>query len=223
MTMKVFPSLHAARIGHLQDELDNIARVGADAVHIDAMDGNVVPNIAFGPTMVAELRTLTSLPFDLHLMVTRSEYFVDKYREAGVDAITVHIETTPHPIRLLKHIVSLGCKAGIALNPATPVSGIVHVLDYVQQVTVMSVDPGYSHQTFLPLALGKVRALRELAGSELEIAVDGGVRSGQISRQLATAGASILIAGGGLFEDETIDDAMREMRHADLPLRTKLR
>lgn len=214
MTMRVFPSLEAARPGHLQDELNRAADAGVDAIHIDAMDGNVVPNIAFGPTLVASLRQLTDLPFDLHLMVADPHAYVDRYREAGVASITVHIETTAHPIRLLRHITALGCRAGIAVNPATPVSAIEHVIPFVDQVTVMSVDPGFSFQPFLELAVDKVRAVREMAGRELDIAVDGGVAPGRIANRLAAAGATILIAGSGTFGSDDLDDAVRHLREA---------
>lgn len=212
--MKVFPSLEAARPGHLQEELNRAAAAGVDAIHIDAMDGRVVPNIAFGPTMVASLRQLTDLPFDLHLMVADAHLYVDRYWDAGVSSITVHIETTPHPIRLLRHLTDLGCRAGVAVNPATPVSSIEHVLPFVEQVTIMSVDPGFSFQPFLELAVEKVRAVRTMAGRELDIAVDGGVAPGRIANRLAAAGATILIAGSGAFGSDDLDEAVRLLREA---------
>jgi ribulose-phosphate 3-epimerase len=215
MPIKVFPSLHAARIGHLQEELGRAAAAGADAIHIDAMDGNVVPNIAFGPTDVAELRELSSLPFDLHLMVADVDHYVPRYIAAGANTLTVHIETAAHPIRILKYIAELGAKAGIAVNPATPISAIEHVLPYVDQVTIMSVDPGYSYQPFLDLAIDKVRALRKLDGPDIPIAVDGGVVPGPIAERLARAGATIFISGSGTFGSSDLQEAISSLKSAD--------
>ena len=218
MTIRIFPSLHAARIGHIQEELDRAKAAGVDGIHVDAMDGNVVPNIAFGPTMVAELRELTDLPFDLHLMVADAHHYTERYLAAGAETISFHIETTAHPIRLLKRIADLGGRPGVAINPATPVTALEHVLPYVRQVTVMSVDPGYSFQPFLPHTVDKVRALRRLAGPEVDIAVDGGVTAGAIATSLAAAGADIFIAGSGTFGSPDLDGAVRALQNSDLSI-----
>lgn len=212
--IKVYPSLLAARAGALDAELRRIAAAGADAVHIDAMDGNLVPNIAFGPTMVQQLRPTTELSFDVHLMLTRPQDYVERYAEAGADAMTIHVETTSHPIRLLRHISSVVGRAGIAINPATPVADARHLLPFVDQAIIMSVDPGYSFQPFLELAVDKVRELRQMAGPELDILVDGGVTAGAIADRLADAGANVFVAGSGTFGQPDLKGAIAELKAA---------
>jgi ribulose-phosphate 3-epimerase len=215
--VRVFPSLLAADAGSLGKELERIRAAGADGVHIDAMDGNFVPNIAFGPTMVEQLRSITNLYFDVHLMLLHPESYVDRYADAGAHAITVHVEVVPHPIRLLRHVDSLVGHAGIAINPATPVDTVRHLLPYVRQVIIMSVDPGFSFQPFLDLAVEKVREVRNLAGSEMDIVVDGGIAVGRIAERLVDAGATVLVAGNATFGAPDLATAIAELRAARTP------
>ena len=206
--MKVFPSLLAADIGNLRAEIARAEAAGADGLHIDAMDGNVVPDISYGPSAVTQLRKMTDLHFDVHMMVADVSAYLEAYADAGANALTVHFETTSHPIRVLRRIESLVGRAGIAINPETPVSLIRHVAPFVQQVTVMSVDPGYSFQSFMGFAVDKVRELRRMAGRDLEIIVDGGVAPGGIAMRLAKAGASTFVAGGSTFGSSNMNKAL---------------
>lgn len=196
----ISPSLLAADFGDLRREAENATRAGADMLHIDVMDGQFVPNISFGPQMLRMIaKSGIDIPLDVHLMIAQPERYLHEYAEAAY--ITVHAEACPHLHRVLQQIRELGCKAGVALNPHTPVTVLDYLLPELDLVLIMSVNPGFGGQKFLPLALDKVRRLREISAvvrPELLIEVDGGVTA-ENAPALIEAGADVLVAGTAVF------------------------
>ncbi len=199
--IRVAPSILSADFARLGEEVRAVSAAGADYIHIDVMDGHFVPNITIGPTVVAALRPHSELPFDVHLMISPSDPYVPAFAEAGADIITVHPEAGAHLHRTIQLIKSLGKKAGVALNPATPVEAVMQVLDDVDLVLVMSVNPGYGGQSFIPGALDKIAALRraiDTGGRTIDLEVDGGVNF-ETAPQVSAAGADVLVAGAATF------------------------
>lgn len=197
----IAPSLLAADFGRLREEVAAIEAAGADWLHLDVMDGHFVPNISFGPVVLAALRRHTELPFDVHLMIAPVDPYIAAFAEAGADHISIHPEAGPHLHRSLQLIRSLGKKAGIVLNPATPHESIAWALDLTDIVLVMSVNPGFGGQQFLPSQLPKIAALRAMidaAGRPIALAVDGGITPAT-ARGVLQAGADTLIAGTAVF------------------------
>lgn len=197
----IAPSLLSADFGRLADEVRAIERAGADFAHLDVMDGRFVPNITFGPAVVAAMKRATALPLDVHLMIAEPERHIEAFAEAGADRICVHAEACPHLHRTLQQIARAGAMPAVALNPATPLCAIEEVLGEVGMVLVMSVNPGFGGQAFIEGALDKIRRLRALAkarGHAFDIEVDGGV-SDRNAAQLAAAGANVLVAGSYVF------------------------
>jgi len=210
----IAPSLLASDFARLGDEVAAIDRDGADWIHLDVMDGHFVPNMSFGPPVIAALRGVTAKPFDCHLMIAPADPYLAAFAEAGADTITVHPEAGPHLHRTLQTIRGLGCKAGVALNPATPVGAIAHVLDLLDLVLVMSVNPGFGGQAFIPEALPKIRAVRALvAGRDILVEVDGGVTPDNAGA-LAAAGADVLVAGSSVFRGGDYAAAIAALRIA---------
>ena len=200
--LKIAPSILSADFARLGDEVKAISEAGADWIHVDVMDGHFVPNLTIGPMVVKALRPWSSLPFDVHLMVTPADPLVEAFAEAGADILSVHPESGPHLHRTLMRIRALGKKAGVVLNPATPLSCLDHVLDLTDLVLVMSVNPGFGGQSFIESALPKVEAIAgriAKAGLSIDLEVDGGVVEGNAQR-LRSAGANVLVAGTASFK-----------------------
>ena len=199
--IRIAPSILSADFARLGDELKAMTAAGADYLHIDVMDGHFVPNITIGPAVVKALRPHSSLPFDVHLMISPVDPYIPAFAEAGSDIITVHPEAGPHLHRTIQLIKSLGKKAGVSLNPATPVEAVDQVLGDIDLVLVMSVNPGFGGQAFITSQLDKIRALRkriEACGRAIELEVDGGINA-DTARQAVAAGADVLVAGTASF------------------------
>jgi ribulose-phosphate 3-epimerase len=199
--LTIAPSLLAADFARLRDEVHAIQAAGADWLHLDVMDGHFVPNLSFGPLVLKALRPHTNLPFDVHLMIAPVDPYVAAFAEAGADHISFHPEAGPHPHRTLQLIRSLGKRAGIVLNPGTPVEAVAWLRELVDIVLVMTVNPGFGGQAFLPSQLAKIATLRRMvdaADHQIALAVDGGITP-DTARQVAQAGADTLIAGTSVF------------------------
>jgi ribulose-phosphate 3-epimerase len=210
----IAPSLLAADFGRLREEVSAIEAAGADWLHLDIMDGHFVPNISFGPPILAALRKHTKLPFDVHLMIAPVDLYLDAFIDAGADHISLHPEAGPHLHRSLQHIRGAGKKAGVVLNPATPPDSIAWVLDMIDIILVMSVNPGFGGQGFLPSQLPKIRQLRAMidaADHPIALAVDGGITPATAPSVLA-AGADTLIAGTAVFRAADYAQAITALR-----------
>ena len=216
MTVRIAPSILAADFARLADAAALVERAGADLLHVDVMDGHFVPNITVGPPVVSALKRVTTLPLDVHLMISDPDRYLDAFASAGSSMLTVHVEVLPHLHRTLSRIRELGMRAGVALNPSTPVASIREGTSLVDHVLVMSVNPGFGGQSFIPRSIGKVaevRALLEAAGSDAAIEVDGGVDLSN-AKALVEAGTSILVAGAFLYGASDPPDALARLRQA---------
>ncbi|WP_066683789.1 ribulose-phosphate 3-epimerase [Christensenella intestinihominis] len=211
---KVAPSLLSADFCNMEQGVRLMERAGADYLHCDVMDGVFVPNISFGFQMISRLKDISELPLDVHLMIVQPERYVERFAEAGADFITVHAEATDHLQRVLKQIAQCGKKPGVVLNPATPLEMVKYVLDDVDLILLMSVNPGYGGQSFIPAVMQKVadlRAMIDAAGKEIDIEVDGGVDMKNCA-QLREAGATVLVAGSAVFGADDPALAVRTLR-----------
>ncbi len=210
----IAPSILAADFARLGDEVRAIDAAGADWIHIDVMDGHFVPNISFGTPIMQSIRGVTKKPFDVHLMIAPVDPYLESFARAGADVITVHAEAGPHLDRSLQAIRAMGKKAGVSLNPATPASVLGHVLDRLDLILVMSVNPGFGGQAFIPAMLDKISELREMTrGRNIDIEVDGGIgveNAGEIVR----AGANALVAGSSIFKTQDYAAAIKSIRMA---------
>jgi ribulose-phosphate 3-epimerase len=217
MSIRLAPSILTADFGRLADEVRAAEDGGADYIHLDVMDGHFVPPITFGPLAVEAVRAVTQLPFDIHLMVADPESQIEAFAAAGGDIINFHIEAAQHADRLLRRIHALDKRAGICLNPATPLAAIEEVLDVADQVMVMMINPGWGGQTLIPSMFDKVRRLRELLDERAltpDIELDGGVKAGNVA-QCVAAGANVLVCGSSVYNaDASPQENLRQLRAA---------
>ena len=212
--IKIAPSILSADFAALGEAISRVEAAGADWLHVDVMDGHFVPNLTIGPPVVEAIRKRTRLPLDVHLMIEAPERFLPIFRSAGADLLTVHAEACPHLDRTLHQIRELGAKAGVALNPSTPPAVLECVLDTLDLVLVMSVNPGFGGQAFIPTSYLKVRQVRTLLGKRpAEVSVDGGVKL-EHAAPLVTCGASVLVAGSLIFGGADPGAAVKQLRDA---------
>jgi ribulose-phosphate 3-epimerase len=211
---KIAPSILSADFSRLADEVKAVEKAGADVIHVDVMDGHFVPNITIGPLVVQGLKKLTSLPLDVHLMIEHPERYLEDFVQAGGDWITIHAEVCPHLKRVIKKVRQLNVRPGIVLKPATPLKTLFPVLDDIDLVLIMSVNPGFGGQSFIPSTLKKIERLRKIVdqnGYSMEIEVDGGVKIENI-REVSAAGGDIFVVGTGIFKTENYEETIRKLR-----------
>lgn len=214
--IKIAPSILAADFSKLAEEVQEVERAGAELIHIDVMDGHFVPNITMGPIVVEALRPVTSLPLDVHLMIENPDQYIEIFAKAGADYITVHVEACPHLHRTIQLIRSFGVKPGVVLNPHTPVESIQHVLDEIDMVLFMTVNPGFGGQKFIHSVIPKVKQLSDIIkekGLTIEIEIDGGINAETIV-PCAQAGASIFVAGSAIYSQSDRSKALQEIKEA---------
>ena len=214
MDYYIAPSLLSADFGRLAEEIAAVEKAGADLLHLDIMDGRFVPNITIGPSVVAAVKKYAKLPLDVHLMIVEPEKYLEAFADAGADVITVHAEATPHLQRAVARVRELGKKAGVSLNPSTSLSAVEWVLTDVDLVLLMTVNPGFGGQAYLPAMNGKIELLRSQltrAGLSVDIEVDGGIKADNVS-VVVRAGANVIVSGSGIFGTKEYGKTISEMR-----------
>ncbi len=213
-SMMIAPSILSADFARLGEEIASVEKAGAEVIHVDVMDGHFVPNITIGPLVVKAVRRITDLPLDVHLMISDPDQYLEDFAKAGADWITVHVEASTHLHRTIQQIKNLGKKAGVVLNPATPLSSLDYILEDVDLVMLMSVNPGFGGQSFIESTLGKIQKLRanlDQIGSTAGIEIDGGVSPKTIKR-VADAGANIFVAGSAVFGQPDRASVIKELK-----------
>jgi len=214
--VKIAPSILAADFSKLGDEVKAVEQAGADWIHIDVMDGHFVPNITVGPMVVEAIRKVTKLPLDVHLMIADADRYIKDFAQAGADILTVHVEACPHLHRTIQHIKDQKVRAGVVLNPATPLSSLEEVLHEIDMVLLMSVNPGFGGQKFIPSLLDKTMNLSEIMKNyehEFDLEVDGGVKV-ENAGELKEVGANVLVAGSAIFNSKDYKKAIQQLRDA---------
>jgi ribulose-phosphate 3-epimerase len=212
--MKIAPSILSANFAELGNEIKDVEKGGADYIHVDVMDGHFVPNITLGPMIVKAIRPLTTLPLDVHLMIENPSQYIEAFADAGADYITVHVEADPHLHRTIQMIKGKGVKAGVVLNPGTPAESIRPVLQDVDMVLLMTVNPGFGGQSFIPSVVPKIKQIREWANEvnpSLEIEVDGGINP-ETAAVCAEAGADVFVAGSAIYNKRDRGAAIEELK-----------
>ena len=214
--IRIAPSILSADFARLADEVARVEAGGADLLHVDVMDGHFVPNLTVGPPIVEALRKVTKLPLDVHLMITNADAYIGEFADAGADYLTVHVEACPHLHRTIQAIKERGVKAGVTLNPATPLGSVEAILPDADLLLIMSVNPGFGGQSFIPSSLQKIsqaRAMIERVGSRALLEVDGGVKV-ENAAQIVQAGADILVSGSAIFSSRDYGATIKAMRQA---------
>jgi len=215
--IKLAPSILSADFTQLGNQVREAEAAGADYIHFDVMDGMFVPNISVGPLVLEAVRGVTNLPLDVHLMIEAPERYLAEFIKAGAKVLMVHQEDTPHLHRTIQQITDLGARAGVVLNPATPLSTLEEILPYLSRILIMSVNPGFGGQSYIETSTDKIRRCRKMVnerGLKIEIEVDGGVKAGNI-RQVVEAGADVVVAGSAIFnQKETVAEAINRLREA---------
>jgi ribulose-phosphate 3-epimerase len=212
--VKIAPSILSADFSKLGEEIKAVEMAGADYIHVDVMDGHFVPNITMGPLVLKAIRPLTELPLDVHLMIENPDSYIEEFVEAGADIITVHVEAATHLHRTIQLIKAKGVKAGVVLNPATPVDTIKHIIHDIDMVLLMTVNPGFGGQSFIQNVVPKIREVSELVhthGLDVEIEVDGGVNA-ETAPLCIEAGANVLVAGSAIYGKKDLKDAISAIR-----------
>lgn len=211
---KIAPSILSADFGHLADEIKKVEDAGADMIHVDVMDGQFVPNLTIGPPVIEYIRKATSLPLDVHLMIEKPERYINDFVSAGSDILTVHVETCPHLHRTIQQIKEKKIQAGVTLNPATPLVMIEEILSSVDLLLIMSVNPGFGGQSFIPSVLAKIRAARKMIdakGAKVMLEVDGGLKIDNI-KEISEAGCDVFVAGSAIFKSKDYRKTISTMK-----------
>lgn len=224
MKIEICASILSADFGHLAEQVQNAADAGVDRIHVDVMDGHFVPNLTIGPFVVEALHGITrplNIPLDVHLMIENPESFIPQFAKAGADYLTVHVETCPHLHRTIQMIRELGVKPGVTLNPATPLVSLEEVVAYVEQVLIMSVNPGFGGQAYIPASTSRISRLRKMLNAQglthVDIQVDGGIKAENIA-QVVAAGANVLVVGSGIYNQfASVADNVAALRRAITP------